>query len=364
MGVNVGPGARVLNYAENDALRFARVMVGDLGPVAPQQLQLLQGGAATRRSVLAAIASLERQPPDCLVMSFSGHGSPQGILLSDGLLPYTVLGAALRRVPSRIKTIFLDACHAGAAIPILRDKVATVAGVGGWFEPAWQFALAAACDGLRVFAAVSPDTNAYEDHERRSGRFTFAVTQALSEAPAGVCLNGLCWTTDDTVFDSAADILNTLWSGESGPELLLPTGCGSPLPLTLAQSEHVIGGAEVRGLAIQSTGVGVQVTTSTTNRRFIRTYQRATLLDGWGLELGSTCCWYEPIESAGARTTVLTLHPDVLTEDLARRNRLALGLQESVTWRVEIVDAFGRVLDCCEAPAVYWRQNPRRAVGW
>lgn len=126
-----------LKYAAKDAKDFYEFLIKDKG-FAPDHVQLLLDGNATRANILSLLGSkwLPRvaEPDDLVVIYFSGHGSPSS--LDVGGVNYLVAydtdvndlytsGIAMQDLARIIKgrvhcsriMMVLDACHSGAVAP-------------------------------------------------------------------------------------------------------------------------------------------------------------------------------------------------------------------------------------------------------
>src|SRR5690606_22828803 len=108
------------------------------------------------------------EAPDCAVVYFSGHGSPEGIALADGLLTYDTLAALLLGIGSARPIVIVDACHAAAGF---RPFLVRVGGFGEDIASDWASAVQESVQGLRFFAAVASGHSTYEDPAIRAGRF-------------------------------------------------------------------------------------------------------------------------------------------------------------------------------------------------
>ena len=77
----------------------------------------LKSDAAKIYETLGVLAA--KAPGGCLVY-FTSHGAPQGVVLDQGLLPPSILGAMLDRTcESRPTVVVLSACFSGVFIPAL-----------------------------------------------------------------------------------------------------------------------------------------------------------------------------------------------------------------------------------------------------
>jgi hypothetical protein len=129
-GNNAGSATMApLRYAETDAGKFARVLV-ELGEVAPQHMQLLQGRPV--RDVEQALAQVRQQveqtkrTPETrtvLVFYFSGHSDGEGLEMGNEVLLYSRLRNMVSGIGD-IRVVIVDACNSGSG---MREKGARVA---------------------------------------------------------------------------------------------------------------------------------------------------------------------------------------------------------------------------------------------
>ena len=182
LGVNEGPGGSTLRFAEKDATDIYNVFTSALGP--PRARGYCDTAEdANRQSVLARLRELARQPPEFLLLYFSGHGSKEGILLSDGLLEFSVLAQRLRAINTRTTLIIFDTCHAAAYGGFVREG--DVAGVGDYEdELAWAKMLAQSRPGTRMLLPLKLTDGtplSLVDGHRRACADGIAVEMAIAE---------------------------------------------------------------------------------------------------------------------------------------------------------------------------------------
>lgn len=115
---------------------------------------------------------MRRRAPDCALIYFSSHGSPEGIALADGLLTYDELAELLLGIGSVRPIVIVDACHAGAGFQPFPVRIGGVGGLPDDMESAWVSVVHGSTRGLRFFAAVSSEHGTCEEHAIRGGRFS------------------------------------------------------------------------------------------------------------------------------------------------------------------------------------------------
>ncbi|MFT3711946.1 MAG: caspase family protein [Archangium sp.] len=120
VGNNAGAGTMPpLRYAETDAGKFARVLL-ELGDVAPDRLQLLQGKSAKELEgalgKLRAQADAIKSAPEnrvVVLFYFSGHSDGESLELGSEVLPFTRLKSILSGIGD-VRVVVVDACRSGA----------------------------------------------------------------------------------------------------------------------------------------------------------------------------------------------------------------------------------------------------------
>ncbi len=177
VGNNAGSGSLPpLRYAESDAGKFARVLL-ELGDVAPERLQLLQGRSmkeleAALQRAREQIEVAKRVPENrvVFVFYFSGHSDGEGIELSNDVLLYSRLKSVIAGVGD-VRLIVVDACKSGAGF---RQK-------GG--KPADAFAIkltdALQSTGDAFIASSAESEAALESNEVLGSIFTHHFVSGL-----------------------------------------------------------------------------------------------------------------------------------------------------------------------------------------
>jgi helicase len=149
---------------------------------------LIVDDQATRREVQDAIVgTLARAgSDDVVVVSFAGHGSPDGSLvlfdtdpadLADTALSMTVLADAFRTTNAKVVLCILDCCFSGHAPARVLETAArsrsafALTGISG--------------EGRILLAACAPTEAAWEQPGTGHGLLAFATIQALSDESGG-----------------------------------------------------------------------------------------------------------------------------------------------------------------------------------
>jgi hypothetical protein len=173
-----GPSRLPLWFAERDAERFASALI-ELGEFERDQVTVLAGPTADQlRSALQKIRlrseeALARGELPLLLLYYSGHADPHGLLLARERLPYPELTALLSEVGQGIRIAIVDACHSGA---LTQAKGARRAPLD--FEiPAEPRA-----DGVAIITSASATEAAQESAALRGSFFTHHLTLGLRGA--------------------------------------------------------------------------------------------------------------------------------------------------------------------------------------
>jgi antitoxin component YwqK of YwqJK toxin-antitoxin module len=175
VGSNRGSsGLEPLQYAEDDAARFADVLV-ELGGFDPHRVTVLRG--ADRRAIEEAIrdhaALAAREPDDFFVFYYSGHADQTGLRIGSDALPFLDLRSDVREMESEVRLGILDACRSGEITRtkgmVLDDPFAEVTEVRQAEGEAW-------------LTAASADEAAQESDKIRGSFFTHYLLSALRGA--------------------------------------------------------------------------------------------------------------------------------------------------------------------------------------
>lgn len=234
-GVNVGPGASRLRYAQKDAQDVYTLFTGSTGPINPRDASCLLGPAATRASVLTTLRNLAHTPMTAFIFYFSGHGNDQGLLTSDGLLPFAKLVPALQNIDAAYTMIILDACCAASYLAYTEYPEISVGGWNTATQEAWLETLARATPGSRLIFSTGPNRDAAEDLVRENGQFTAAYLSALSQAKGDIVHEGYSWVSDQRAFDSACYIMRKHFGSNQQP---IARQLSGNLPLILSTAGY------------------------------------------------------------------------------------------------------------------------------
>ncbi|MBL8954311.1 MAG: caspase family protein [Myxococcaceae bacterium] len=181
VGNNAGNGSLApLRYAENDAGKFARVLV-ELGDVGPDDVLLLQGRrvADLERAIADAkerVTGFKRVPDTraVLIFYFSGHSDGEALELGGENLPYARLKAMLLGTGADLRVAIVDACKSGAGF---REK-------GG--RPAEPFVIKLSdtlvASGDAFIMSSAADESALESSEVMGSYFTHNFISGLRGA--------------------------------------------------------------------------------------------------------------------------------------------------------------------------------------
>lgn len=138
---------------------------------------LLSNEKATRTRVFRELERHSNQDWAEVIFIFIGHGAPDGIGLVDGLMGYTELATAIRRIPTWHPLLILDTCHAGGAF-------SKFGGIGDLGESSLRTnmyeLLARANPDLRILAAVPIDASTWQT--RGQSVFSAAILKAARSA--------------------------------------------------------------------------------------------------------------------------------------------------------------------------------------
>jgi hypothetical protein len=174
-----GEGQAALQYAAQDARRFAEVLV-ELGRAPRNHIQLMldptpgviEQSIGLLRTRLAGHAA--RGESSKLVFYYSGHARARALSLGNAELPLDDLRKALMALPSTLTVVVLDACQSGA-----------FSGVKGAL-PAADFSTSSVFDlqneGVAVMASSTAAELSQESNELQSSYFTHHLVTGLRGA--------------------------------------------------------------------------------------------------------------------------------------------------------------------------------------
>lgn len=273
-GTNVAPGARPLQFAEKDAADVVNVFTSPLGPVSVGSHCLGVGAGATSAALRTALSTARVRRPNQLVFYFSGHGSPTGIALSDGLFSFRELIRCLRAVAAPSSLVILDVCHAGAL------RLHEQRGDLGGFEPlteAWATALARATPGNRLMLSSAASQRSHEG-QVPNGHFTHCLLRALKEQSGDIDANSVRFISDRQAFRRAAQLLSK-FRGSQRAEAHRLSG---DFPMIVSEQDVQVGHARFESGWARRDGLGVSASVMIEGRARMDTYVRATLVDRRG----------------------------------------------------------------------------------
>jgi hypothetical protein len=174
-----GDGQEPLQYAEQDATRFAALLT-ELGRVPREHVQLLLAPSAEelRARLRLVRQDLDRQAargePTQLIFYYSGHARAEAANLGREVLPLTELREALASLPTQLTVVILDACQSGA-----------FSGVKG-ASPAADFSFNSVerldAQGLAVMASSSGTELSQESEALAAGYFTHHLMTSMRGA--------------------------------------------------------------------------------------------------------------------------------------------------------------------------------------
>ena len=158
IGNNTGSnGLATLRYAEQDAKTLYSALV-QLGDFPENQVKLLLGKNPQTfkeaiRSLQAQALRLLKNPSDhlLLLVYFSGHSEGGSLEFGPHPIEYDAFLREIRKIPSSLRIIILDACHSGDAI---RSK-------GGTVVPPLSIRAPSSARSARSGRGLSPRSNAW-----------------------------------------------------------------------------------------------------------------------------------------------------------------------------------------------------------
>ncbi len=178
VGSNEGGSEQVLlRYASSDAQSVSRVLE-QLGGISQEQRVVLLN--PSRDTLLANLKKLSARIEQAraeavrieLLFYYSGHSNESGLLLSNQLLTYSVLRAAIDRLLADVRIVVLDSCSSGA---IIRMK-------GGKRVAPFLIDNSTTVKGHAFLTATSADEAAQESDRIGASYFTYAFLTGLRGA--------------------------------------------------------------------------------------------------------------------------------------------------------------------------------------
>lgn len=345
IGINEYPKrAEWLRGCVGDAQRFAHFLCSARGG-SLASVNLMLNREATYSKILALLARAARSGTwDQVVVYFAGHGSQDGILAWDQLIPFNNLANAIKSISARRHLLVLDACMAGAVHGYFEGLDGIKVG-GVDVTRVYLDLLRRASPGLRVITAVDRHTQSIEIGER--GVFTTALLRAATTAAPDINEYGV---SARRIFAMTRALLQ---KGQAP----LPESSGTlgDLPLALSDALHAFGEASPKVLRTwrKPTPWGTSewlfdFQVITRNRKFMPTTIRHMLLDRNGVAYHDNSHIITP-ESNNDESAVR----DTISEDTLPLGRDILSI-------VITQDEFGRTLG--QNLAAYKPSRPTSAL--
>lgn len=313
--VCVGTHAQHDFHAAN-AKVFHDVLTGGLGP-SRILAECLSGPRVSVATVENALDSaVDRAAPN-LVFFFSGQAIPSGLRVANGAIQAEMLERHFRRSHAQSILLILD-----LAIGADPDRA---------LLPDWLRTLVASRGGIRAAVARATRIGAGADNEGL-GRFTAALISAFESAPGDLRFDNARYVSDKLAMEHARTNLSERWGLDNFP---LEIGEFGDMPLTRSQVSAQIGEAAIASI-LPGKGLSASVTWSIDGRANMKTTLCYELVrqDGTSLALGSTVVVpANPLQKGKTRVRILK-----------RAVRSTLGSATSLSWKISLVDARGRIL--------------------
>lgn len=336
VGTNVGPGSRPLRFAEKDAVDVAHLMSGHAGVLRPARIMKAPTRAGLRRA-LHDLCDLEL---DVFVFYNSGHGSPDGILLRDGMFEYGELAQFVQAINAAHSLVILDVCHAGA---YLRNRE----GLGDVEVGGVDFLtlLAEATPGARVLCSVAAHRNAGEGVGVRNGHFTASLLESAATTPSD--LHG--WITDTRWFAATAAIAKQRWAQP-------PVAVGLTADLPLLRDQAWVQG---RGAIDVRCARGVcDVYTRVGGRQGLPTAIQVDVCNAHGYRIAGGGGQFVPTSNDHPERGSYRLPFDVVLGDETTHYYLQSTSRAPLSVTVSVSDLRGRVLGQVQRSLVVQRATP------
>jgi len=324
-GTNRGPHTKPLRFAEKDAVEAAHMLTGAIGTATGATYLLSPTLSEARR----AFADVARRAPSVFYFFDSGHGSPKGIVLGDGVLTFDELAGWVRRVNAPHSLVALDICHAGAYLQkegALGDTI--VGGVGLDYLDA----LANATEGNRVFCSVGADRLAAEGGGVRNGHFTASMFEALS----------LVRSRDGFVMDHDLFTMLARVSVSRFRQRPYASGLTNDLPIAYSQPRLIGSGAIV---STDKLAASLKVGALVTGRHGVPTRWRSTIANRAGRVLVESERHFLPTEDVFMANATFAVPSERIALDPMSQIPLLLRGATALVWHVSLEDMRGRVLD-------------------
>lgn len=340
MGVNQGPTGNALRYAEKDAEDVATLFRGVLSPPTAQVKTLIGSEATAQALEFELLLKSLVKPPKYLVLYFSGHGGPDGILTSSGLLPYETLVESIRGTSIPFVTVILDVCFAASYLGFLKE-----ARLGGLAKPRdlrlqWLFALASATPGSRLIFSTGATALSREASEFKNGVFTHFFLSALRRCRGDIRFDSGAWISDQRAFVATKRAVERYSNGEQIP---VERGLTGDFPLVLSQAEEPLGTANFCRAVLESGTLNVNFAVE--ERSGLHTTIRWRLLNPDGDEIAADVHQVLSTDTSDSyRGSFEFPHAEARADETTRLHRVLFD-EARLEWILTLEDDHGHVLD-------------------
>lgn len=356
LGVNQGPGTSRLVGAENDARAMHAFFTSALGPPAVHATCLVGRDATTHR-IGTELLRLALDPPDYLILNFSLHGSPFGVMLANGLLDYRTLAALLDDIPTRGSIVILDTCFAASARGFLKES--SVGGIEPLVAQGWTHLLGRAERGRRILFASGADQLSAEDGETQHGEFTQALLQGLRGAQGSLSVGNRRWIAVDDAFRFARQVVAAKRGAAQTPQSM---GKTRDFPFALAQHGHPLGVVTI-DLSLFRRSLGTHIQLGIYGRRRVPTYLDCRLVRD-GKVRGSRRFTVVPASDGELfECDVLFDAASLITDPVDDFLFWHGGRVLAARWEVDVLDALGQPLERAVLP-IEFSHRADQAVGF
>lgn len=298
-----------------NARAIADLFAGGLGP-SRAFVECLAGPHVTVSAVSAALAAAVDRAATNLVVYFSGHGSSGGLRVSDDTIGADVLGRHLMDARAHAVLLILD-----LAIGADLDQA---------LLPDWLRTLATNRAGLRVAVARATRIGAGAEGEGLA-RFTAALISALESASGDIRVDRRSFISDKLAMEQTRKLLDERWGLANFP---IELGEFGDVPLTRSQASTPVGQGTIVNVT-PGAGLSVSVSWTIEGRANLKTslrYELVRIDDTVAAQGSVTLVPMNPLQKGKT-------HLRALKGQRARKVGAA-----SLTWRISLCDARGRVL--------------------
>jgi hypothetical protein len=183
-----------LKYCENDAAEFVKFLKSpQAGSVPDENIISLSGPDATRRKIVNAVADLfgtRANENDMIIFYFSGHGSSgagSGYLMpfeaeyTDPVataVPMDQLYSIINSSPAKMKTVYIDACHAGY-YPHSQGSKGSSSEMNSAISSAFANIIGKSKPGVMTILSSKSEEDSEESESFHSGLFTHYLLLGL-----------------------------------------------------------------------------------------------------------------------------------------------------------------------------------------